>query len=135
ALDNDGVGGLLGKELVDAGDHFAHDRVQSLASTHDVQVVVRRDLERLVHLIEHLPMLAGDRYDSFHVLGRLDRLDDRGDFDRLRPRAVDRHDSQGHFYFLSTWLSSTEVHDADWSIPASAIARGSWEFTSRRILG
>ena len=49
--------------LQDGGGHTG----QVLAGFHDVQVVIGADAEQLQHLVEHLPVLAGDAHAGFEA--------------------------------------------------------------------
>ena len=56
-----------------------------LTLLHDVEVVVRGDIEDLEYLIEHFAMLAGDAHDGLELIGTLlELLDQRAHLDGLR---------------------------------------------------
>ena len=75
----------------------------------NIQVDVRLDTEAFVDLIQHFPVLTGHRHDHAELPTVLQSGDDRSEFDRLRPGAVDDH--YGHWH--STYLTIIVVGGAE----------------------
>ena len=69
---------------------------EGLPRLHDGKVIVRLYLKALQHLLQHLPMLAGDADQGFKVGSSLQLPHQRAHFDCLRPGTEDQHD-----FFLS----------------------------------
>ena len=93
AVDEDEVGTLLLEHLVDAEHGTRCDVEKGLPRRHDIEVIVRRDVEEVQHLIEHFAMLCRDerpRFDRVRVTHELP--DNGGHFDCLGTCAKDRHD-------------------------------------------
>ncbi len=72
------------------------DVLERLTTADDVEVVVRRDPEEAVHLVEHLAVLTCHDDDRVQMAGLLHRLDHRSDLDGLGARSVDGHDFSRH---------------------------------------
>ena len=70
------------------------DLREGLILRHDVEIVVGNDLKKLEQIVEHATVLRGhaDAMDDIGV--RLQRVDDRGHFDRVRARAENGHYAQ-----------------------------------------
>ena len=45
------------KNRFQAGQHPSGNVLQRLTVFHDIQIIIRRDVEQIQHLIEHVPML------------------------------------------------------------------------------
>ncbi|MNR50099.1 hypothetical protein D3C85_1695690 [compost metagenome] len=54
---------------------------------HDVQIIVGIQAEQIEHLVEHLPVLAGNAHLSVKALIGGKRQSERSHFDGLGPRA------------------------------------------------
>ncbi len=67
---------------------------QGLVRPHHVQVVVGADAEEAKHLVQDLPVLAGDADHRLQALGRLQRAHDGRHLDRFRPGAEHGQDLQ-----------------------------------------
>ena len=91
-LDDHRIRLLSGEELIKTVDRAGQHPIKGLAGLDDVEIMIRHDLEELIDLIQHLPVLTSDRHLTVKVLTGLERSDDRGHLDRLGPGAVDRHD-------------------------------------------
>ena len=62
------VGRLGLEQRLQALQHGRRDVGERLRTTHEIQVVVDGQTEGLDHLVEHLPMLAGEAGDDAEVL-------------------------------------------------------------------
>jgi hypothetical protein len=69
--------------------HVRGEIREILPGLHQVQVVIRPDVEQLQDLVQHLPVLRGHADAGIHTLGALQGLDHRGHLDGLRARAED----------------------------------------------
>ena len=67
------------------------DAHQGLGRLHDIQIVIRGDLESLQHLIQHFPVLGGDADNALHFFPALQFLHQRRHFDGFRTGAENRH--------------------------------------------
>lgn len=92
-LYEDRGGRLVPKEGAQAVDRPGHDGVQFLAVLEDVEIVVRPDAEKGVHLVEHRPVLAGHGHADVQRGRPPEGGDDRCDLDGLRTGSEDEHDS------------------------------------------
>ncbi|MNF88705.1 hypothetical protein D3C84_712040 [compost metagenome] len=70
AMHEDDVGLELGEDRFHALQNSGGDVRQVLARLHDVQIEVRRDLEKIQYLVQHLAMLAGYTYLGFEAFVR-----------------------------------------------------------------
>ena len=71
AVNQHHIGPHLFQHFLDPVEDVGSDVKQGLLVLHDGQVIVRHHMERLQHLIQHLPMLAGDADDGFDVFSGL----------------------------------------------------------------
>ena len=55
----------------DLFEHFRHDVLERLVLLHDIHVVVRAELEKHHHLVEHRAMLRGEDHDSLKIIRAL----------------------------------------------------------------
>ena len=83
-----------------ARDHLAHpdddlggDIPKRLARRHDVEIDIRAFIKGGKHLVEHLPVLAGDADNLVHQLAGPDLAHHRHHLDAFRPGAKHRHDA------------------------------------------
>ncbi len=101
-----------------SGEDRAGDVGQSLARLHDVQVVVRRDVEQGEHLVEHLAMLRRDAHADVELRHAREALDDGRHLDGFGPRS--EHDHGLHEDALELLR---EVGDA-WASAAEGLLHG-----------
>ncbi len=81
-LDEHHVRADLAEDMVQCLDGVLRDLGQGLPGAHDVQIVVRRDLEDVQDLIQHLPVLRGrDRHHAKEPLFRPEADDHRSELD------------------------------------------------------
>ena len=81
---------LLGTDHVaQAEQNAGGDVVEILARRHDVQIVVRRDLEQRQHLIQHLAVLGGHAHPAVEAGGGAQGFHHWRHFDGLRAGAED----------------------------------------------
>ena len=67
-----------------SGQHTGGYVIEVLSLFHDIQIVIRMNIENMQHLIQHLPMLPGNTYDRIENVGiLLELLDKRSHFDGL----------------------------------------------------
>ena len=84
---------FLRQDLVKAHHSPRRDIKKRLASRHDVEIMIRLDMEEVEHLIEHFAVLGGNGHYRFNRLRVLLELqDNRSHLDGLRTRAEDSHD-------------------------------------------
>src|SRR5690606_30540433 len=67
--------------------HAGNDLLRALPGTHQVEIVVRLDIESLQHLVEHLPVLPGHRHAQVEAGVAAELFYHRRHFNRLRPGA------------------------------------------------
>ena len=95
-LDQQPVGAALGQDLVQGGQGARGQAVQGLVGAHQAEVEVGDEPEELLHLVQHLPVLAGGADGHLEAVRTpSQRRDDRGHLDRLGAGAVDRQDPEG----------------------------------------
>ena len=106
ALHDHQVGRLLFEHRIERSHNARGGLSQSLPGTHHVQVVVRRDGERLQGLIEQTPVLRRHDDAGFEFVGDFQEpARHRRQLDRLRARAQDDRDLQGMDFIGSRGLS------------------------------
>ena len=66
---------------------------QRLLIFHNGQVIVRHHMKCIEHLIQHLPVLAGNAHHGFHAFSGLQLIDQGTHLNGLRPCAEYQHDS------------------------------------------
>ena len=96
------------QDIAHAGKHPCGHVVEILALLHDVQVVIRHDLEDAQHLVQHLAVLARhahNRLELSRIL--LELLYQRAHLDGLRPRAENEHYSLHRNQFSAQKLAKT----------------------------
>ena len=91
ALNDDEIGALGCEDGLEGGQNPRGGLEQGLAGEHQVEVMVRGDVERGENLIEHLAVLAGDA-DADGELLLAQVQDDRAEFNGLRAGAEDDQD-------------------------------------------
>ena len=87
------VGAHLFQYGFNAVQDIRGDVEQRLLVLHDGKIIVRLNVKRREHLIEHLPVLPRDADDGPQTLARLELVHQRAHFDRLGARAEYQHDS------------------------------------------
>ena len=91
-VDQGNVGPLILEDRLELDQNVAGDVEQRLARLHDRKVVVGSHVEDAQHLIEHLAVLAGHRYDGLELIrARLQLVDERAHLDCLRAGTEDEH--------------------------------------------
>ncbi len=66
--------------------------IKILPLLHDVQVIIRRNLKEMQHLIQHLAVLTGYAHNCLKCIGMFPEFfDQRRHLDRLRARAEYKH--------------------------------------------
>ncbi|MND78928.1 hypothetical protein D3C80_706490 [compost metagenome] len=75
----------LGKHRFQPLQDGGGDIGQILSRLHDVEVIVRLDLEQIEHLVQHLSVLSCDTDSDIHLAIGLEGLDDWGHLDCFRP--------------------------------------------------
>ena len=79
--------------------HPCRNIVQILSLLHDIQIIIRFDVEYLQHLIQHFPMLSGYAHHSLYPFWLfLEFFHQRSHLDCLRTGAEDQH----HFLHISS---------------------------------
>ena len=87
-----GVGTGLTQHIAHAQQHTGGHVIQVLPLLHDVQVIIRLDVENLEHLIEHFAVLSGNAHKGTEVFRVcLECLDQRGHFDGFRTCPENKH--------------------------------------------
>ena len=95
-MNEDQAGPSLSEHLAEADDHLGGDRADGLVGLHHVKVDIRAFPKRIEHLVQHVPVLAGDA-DELVKAGAPTHLEDhRHHLDAFRPRPEDAHDLQRH---------------------------------------
>ena len=96
AVDEHYVGPRLTEHVAHAEQHARGHVVEILPLLHYVEVVVGTDVEYLKHLVEHLPVLAGDAYRGAELSGMLlEFLYERSHLDGLGAGPENKHDTLG----------------------------------------
>ena len=67
AMNEDYVWATLHEDVTQTGEDACCDIGEVLTLLHDVEVVVRLDIEDGEHLVEHFAMLTGDAHDGFEL--------------------------------------------------------------------
>ena len=84
---------LLGQHFVEAVHGLARDVEERLPCRHDIEVIIRLDVEQMQHLIEHLAVLCCHGHHGDNRIRMLLQLQhDWCHLDRLRPRTEHGHD-------------------------------------------
>ena len=83
---------LLLQNGLHSGKNFPGDIKEGLPRLHDGKVIVRHHLKALQHLLQHLPVLAGDADQGLKVGSSLQLPNQGAHFDGFRPGAEDQHD-------------------------------------------
>src|SRR5690606_14184473 len=96
ALDDDPVGPLIDHHAPQPGQQGCGEGVERLVGPHQVEVVIGLDAGDLQHLIEHPAMLRTDAHPAFEATIGLDRVDERKELYRFRPRAEYGENTPGH---------------------------------------
>ena len=84
------IGIDLFEQGIDPGHQPCKQAVEGLPGDHDVEVVVRLDIEQLQHLVEHVPMLAGGADNAFNAFGLGQAVDQRCHLDTFRASTEQR---------------------------------------------
>ena len=95
ALHQHHVRSLLSDQPRDPVEGAPGDVVQRLAGLHDLEVVVRPDVEVDVDLLQHRLVLSGEHHDRRQQRRPLELANHRRHLDRLRAGAVDQHHPLG----------------------------------------
>ena len=104
AMHKDKVGLLLLQHALETREDIAGDVVQILSGLHDVQIVLRHDVEQIEHLVQHLPVLRGDANDGLNLTSTgLQALDQRRHLDGFRAGAKNEHDFHRFPSLSSAW--------------------------------
>ncbi len=108
AMDEHDIRLSLGQDLVQALHRPRRDVEQRLPLRHDIEIIVRMDVEKRQNLVQHFAVLGRHRHDGLYLVGMLRELQhDRSHLDRLRTRPEDRHDFD---FLLFHVLSSMTRH-------------------------
>ena len=92
AMDQDQVGLFLGQDVFQAHEGLGRNVVQRLPLGHDIQVIVRCNLEEIQYLVEHLTVLGRNGDDGLDPVGMFLQFQyDRGHLDGFRPRTEYSH--------------------------------------------
>ena len=83
AVDEDAVGPLFREDFLKPPEHAPRDVVEGLPLRHDIQVIVRFQMEEIHHLIEHLPVLRGHADFRLDLGMAAQLLNDGRHFDRF----------------------------------------------------
>ena len=83
------IGLGFGEHRSQPAKHISRHVGQILPRLHQVEIIIRDDLEQFENLVEHLPMLGGHAHARVDILGLGERPDDRRHLDRFRSRAKD----------------------------------------------
>lgn len=81
----------LFEHLIQTVQALLGDGRQRLTRLHDVQVIIRLNIENIEHLIEHLTVLRGNTHNGFSVFILLERVHQRRHLNGLRAGAENRH--------------------------------------------
>ena len=91
-VDKHKIGAILLEYLVDAHHCACRDVKEGLSRGHDIQVIIRHDVEKMQYLIQHLAMLRRNQRFRFDFVRMTHELHDNGrHLDRLGARAKNRH--------------------------------------------
>ena len=90
-MDEHDVRLCLFEHLIQTVQALLGDGRQRLTRLHDVQVIIRLNIENIKHLIEHLTVLRGNTYNGFGVFILLERVHQRRHLNGLRAGAENRH--------------------------------------------
>ena len=97
ALDDDDAGRAFVDDAPHFDEHARGDVRQRLIVLHEREVEVRRDAEQREHLVEHLPMLAGDAHADVERRRVAPQFrNDGSELDGLGARTENEEDSDGH---------------------------------------
>ena len=108
-VDKHEIRAILLEYFVDAHHRSCRDVKEGLPRRHDIEVIIRHDVEKMQYLIQHLAMLRRDQRFRFDFVRMLHELHDDGrHLDRFGARAKNRH----HFDFADHALFSllSECH-------------------------
>ena len=101
------IGLYLFQYITHTGQHTSGHIIQILSLLHDIQIIIRFDVEYLQHLIQHFPMLSGYAHHSLYPFWLfLEFFHQRSHLDCLRTGAEDQHhfphiSSVYNFFFIS----------------------------------
>ena len=135
AVDEHDIRLLLRQDLVEAHHGARRDVKKCLAGRHDVEIMVRFDLEEIEYLIEHLAMLCRDGHDRQDGVRMLLELEhDWCHLDCLRARAEDRHDLDLLLFHCKTssfqcWCAESFI----WKIPSFLAPKSTTATTTQTI--
>ena len=90
-MDQNQVGLCLLKDLLHAQQALTGNGGECLPGFHDIEIVLRRELENMQHGVQHLPVLGGHTAQALNARPALQLLHQRRHFDGLRPGAEDGH--------------------------------------------
>ena len=111
-MDQDQIRLCLFQDFLQTHQGTAGHIIQSLACGHDVQIIIRFDLEQIQHLIQHFPVLGRHRNDGFQHIRILFHFQyQRAHLNGFRPGTENRHD----FQFVH--FPSPLFHDLSCKIP------------------
>jgi hypothetical protein len=78
---------LLRDDVIDRRNEARSQPVQGLVLRHDREIVMRRDVEQIQHLLQHRAMLAGHTHDGTNTGFRFQRLYEGRHLDGFGPRS------------------------------------------------
>lgn len=83
-MDQDYVGPPFPEHMTQANQNSISHLGKVLSRLHEIQIVIRLDIEKIQNLIQHLAMLGRYAYAGFQGAG-LQGFNHRGHFNRFRP--------------------------------------------------
>src|ERR1700685_273598 len=121
ALDQHHVGLKAMASVLHRIQHARGQRVQRLIGTHDIQIKIRLDLEKLQGMVKHRAMLTSVNYRCLKFMRALAQgVNHQRQFDCFRPRAEDRDDPTLHGNRLALLLRW--VHDpSHWPVARTGL--------------
>ena len=83
------------QDRIEGGEGPCAQGVECLIRHHEIEIVIRHNLEQAQHLVQHAAMLASHAYLRIHARRVCKQLHEGSHLDRFRTRAENRKDFHG----------------------------------------
>ena len=101
---------LLLQYAVQTVQDRARDRIKRLPLLHNIQIIIRRNAERIKHRIQHLPVLGRHTDQALDLASVLRHLQhDRGHLDRFRTGPEYTHHLNHRFTFPTAFIITRTI--------------------------